>query len=850
MLDREREIFEAAIELEPNRRVDYVLDACRGDAALEDRLRRLLAAHARAENSASNLVSPPAPKRLEDPLTIDNFRILERVGEGGMGVVYLAEQTEPVRRRVALKIIKLGMDTKEVIARFKSERQALALMNHPNIARILNAAATEEGRPYFVMEYVKGIAITDYCDKMRLSIDRRLELFIDVCLAVQHAHQKGVVHRDIKPSNILVSEEGGQPVPKVIDFGVAKATDQRLTEMTLHTRHGFLIGTPQYMSPEQAEMSPLDIDTRSDVYSLGAVLYELLTGLQPLEFDTATCTHAEMQFAIRNAEPVRPGTRLRKLHRDQAVPIAQLRSTNVEPLIKKLRGELGWITGKALEKSPARRYQAAQMLAEDIQRYLQHNPVLAREPSALYRVGKFVRRHAAGVSATVLSFTVIVVLVAFYTYQLTQERNRASRQAATLEQVDRFLIGLFEVSDPGEARGNTITARELLDRGAQRVAEELRDQPEVQASLMYTIGEIYVKLGLYEEAEPLLNDSLSMRREAFGDEHPDVASSLDALGYLLESAGDYDAAEPLLREALNVRTKVMGEEHASVSISLNNLALLLGRMGKFEESERLHLRALDISRRLYGDEHVSVASDLTNLAFLLTAQGRLPEAESYARDALSMQRRLRGEEHPEVASALNNLASVMVYQGDYEAAKPLFLETLELQRKLLGDKHPDVATLINNIGVVHLRDGDYRTAETRLREALALRLEVLGDTHPDIAGSLSNLARALDGAGNAEEAVPLFERAIRIYADALGSDHWRVSNARGDYGITLTTLGRYAQAEEHLLAALAGLELVMGSSHERTQKTVTGLVRLYEAWGRADQAAEYRGRLVEDGETN
>ncbi len=843
--ESERAIFDSAIELPPGERSAFVHGACSGDEQLEARLNRLIEAHVRAEEAASRLI-PAAHALPDDPEWIDAYRILERIGEGGMGVVYMAEQSEPVRRRVALKIIKLGMDTKEVIARFESERQALALMNHPNIARILDAAATAEGRPYFVMEYVRGITITEYCDKMRLDIDQRLALFVDVCQAVQHAHQKGVVHRDIKPTNILVCEEEGRAVVKVIDFGVAKATDQRLTDKTLHTRFGFLIGTPQYMSPEQAEMTPLDVDTRSDVYSLGALLYELLTGVQPLDFDTKGAGPAELQAAIRDIVPAPPEARLRKLPRQELESIAASRSASPQTLARKLASELGWITAKALEKSPGRRYQAAQMLAEDVNRYLQHEPVLARVPSPFYRIGKFVRRHAIGVGMSVVAFTAIVGMTVFYTYQLALERDRANRQAETLAQVDRFLVDLFEVSDPGEARGETITAREVLDRGAERIADELRGQPEIQAKLMHTIGEIYVKLGLFDAARPLLQESLEMRRRAFGDVHEDVALSLDSLGYLLENMGDYDGAKPLLRESLAINMALFGERDAEVSVSLNNFALLLTRMGEFDEAERLHLQALDISRKVFGDEHKSVASDLMNLGFLYTAQGRLDEAERHSQEALDMQRRLLGDDHPDVLGALNNLASVMFYKGDYQAAEALFNETLTLQREVLGESHPTVVTTMNNLGVVRLRLKDFATAEPMFRESLRLRRQVLGNDHPDVASSIGNLARAIDGRGDAEAAWPLFEEAIALLRGSLGDDHWRVASVRTDYGASLAGLGQFDRAEAQLLDAHRNLEAGMGSDNERTREALTALVDLYDAWGRPEPAARYRSQLATD----
>jgi non-specific serine/threonine protein kinase/serine/threonine-protein kinase len=406
---------------------------------------------------------------------IGNYRILEQVGAGGMGEVYRAEQSEPIRRTVALKIIKRGMDTKEVITRFEAERQALALMDHPSIARVFDAGSTPRGRPYFAMEYVKGIPITTYCDEHKLSMRARLELFIQLCEGVQHAHQKAIIHRDLKPSNVLVTIQDDKPVPKIIDFGVAKATAQKLTEKTMYTALGEMIGTPEYMSPEQAALTGEDIDTRTDVYALGVILYELLAGALPFEpTELRKAGFEGIIRMIREQDPVRPSSRVGTLGAREAV-VAHARRTLPGRLTSRLRGDLDWITMRALEKDRTRRYGSPAELAADVRRHLRHEPVLAGPPSAAYRTRKFVRRHTLGVGVATAGVLVLVGFAATMTVQanrIAHERDRADQEAETSDRVSEFLVSVFNVSDPGEARGNTIRAREVLDNGALRIQRE------------------------------------------------------------------------------------------------------------------------------------------------------------------------------------------------------------------------------------------------------------------------------------------------------------------------------------------------------------------------------------------
>jgi eukaryotic-like serine/threonine-protein kinase len=677
--------------------------------------------------------------------SVGPYRLLHLVGEGGMGEVWLAEQMRPIYRQVALKIIKAGMDTAHVIARFEAERQAVALMAHPAIAQVFDAGATPQGRPFFAMEYVRGEPITTYCDRHRLTTRARIDLFLQVCDGVQHAHQKGIIHRDLKPSNILVTVVADRAAPKIIDFGVAKATTHTLTERTLYTEFGALVGTPEYMSPEQADASGLDVDTRTDVYALGVVFYELLTGALP--FDARTLREKpleEIRRTIREIDPPRPSTRVT---RGEAEARPRAASNGVRPSASELRGDLDWITMRALEKDRTRRYGSASDLAADLRRHLDHLPVVASPPSAPYRLGKFVRRHRIGVAAAA-TLTVVVIAFAFamaiQTRRIARERDRANQAAAAAKNVSEFLVGLFKGSDPRRSRGKALTAREILDNGARDLEQRLVDQPQSQARLEATVGDVYTSLGAYAAAESLLRKALDTQTRILGPNNPETLDMMNALANVYWFQGRYRDAEPLYRAALEGRRRVLGSNHRSTLRVAFDLASLYMQEKRWDESEQLQLQTLETQRRVLGDEDPDTLSSMNNLASYYWSRKRSAEAEPLYRKILELRQRLLGPDHPDTLLSMHNLASNENVVGHYAEAERLFIAALDAERRVLGPSHPQTAGTISALGRLYLKQKRYDEAEPLLLEAYRIDTGALGPDHSRTRELVTNLVELYD----------------------------------------------------------------------------------------------------------
>ena len=738
-------------------------------------------------------------------VVIGPYHLLERIGQGGMGEVWLAEQKHPVRRRVALKLIKAGMNTREIVTRFESERQALALMDHPAIAKVFDAGSTPQGMPYVVMEYVAGVPITEYCDKHRLAMNERLELFVQVCSGVQHAHQKAIIHRDLKPSNILVTQVDGKPVPKIIDFGVAKAISQRLTAETMFTHAGALIGTPEYMSPEQANSGSEDIDTRSDVYSLGVVLYELLVGALPLDLtEIRDQAFFELLRRIREEDAPRPSTKLRTSSEHSSVA-ARNRGTEPAELDEQLKGDLDSIALKALEKERSRRYSSPSDLAGDIERYLHNEPVLAVPPSLAYRSGKFVRRHRLAVAASAIVALAVFGLIASLVIgsaRVARERDRANREAQAAERVSDFLVGAFAISDPDESRGNKITAREVLDKGARQIETDLAGQPALQARLMSTMGKVYEGLGLYEPARQLLDKAIGLQKKTLGPDHQETLASQRMLARILQYQAQYPAAEKLYSETLQKQERFLGSDAMDALRTKANLGSLYNEQGRYADAEKLlsetvkattqasgqnspetmsalhslaiaydgerqYAKEADIWEELYrlrsqtlGPDHPDTVNSMQNLAYVYYKVGKAAEAEKLQRQGLEIGRRVLGNDHPSVLLAIGNLANTLLSEGKPAEAEPLQREALEGRRRILGPNHPETQYAIANLANILSAQKRHREAEALYREALQGEIRVLGDNHPEIAFAWYNLATVEAVQGKRNDALGDLQKAI------------------------------------------------------------------------------------------
>jgi serine/threonine protein kinase/Tfp pilus assembly protein PilF len=771
---------------------------------------------------------------------IDRYRTVRKIGEGGMGEVWLAEQTEPVRRRVALKLIKAGMNSREIVARFESERQAIALMEHPAIAKVLDAGSTPDGAPYFVMEYVAGVPIHVYCDNHRLSIGERLDLFIDVCEGVQHAHQKAIIHRDLKPSNILVAEIDGRPGPKIIDFGVAKALAQRLSAATMFTQIGALLGTPQYMSPEQALSSGEDIDTRTDVYALGAILYELLAGALPLE--PGKMRLDEFLHRLQTDDPVKPSTRIRAEGGARSTEVAGRRRSEPVALTRELRGDLDSIVLKALEKDRSLRYGSPSDLAADIRRYLRHDPVLAVPPSTGYRARKFARRYRTAL-ATSSAFALVLLAASAFSIR---ESVRANREAAVAQAVSDFLQNdlLAQASSsrqggPSAKPDPELKVRTVLDRAAARLVGKFDGQPEVEASIRDTVGRTYLELGLFPEARQQLERALELHRRALGSSHPKSVRAVSRLGRAVWLQGNYGEAEALLSRALEMQRKALGAEHPDTLDSAHNLGIVSFLQGKYAQAEAQYRNAAEMRGRVLGQDHPDTLRSRINLAMTLAAQGKHAEAESFQRENLEMARRLFGPEHPDTLKIMNNLANVYQGRGNYARAEALSAETLEIRRRVLGPEHPETLGSMNNLAVKYDAQGKYEQAGALFKQTLDIQRRVVGPEFPDTLKSMGNLAAIYLAQGRYAEAEALLVETIGIDRRVFGPEHPESLLSMNKLADVYSKEGRQAEAEALFLRTLDTQRRVLGPEHPDTLSTLSDLIFMYQHSGRYAPAETY-----------
>jgi serine/threonine protein kinase len=745
---RARDLFEAAVELKSSE-IPVFLDAACGD---DEDLRREVAVLLAIDGELKRAAAPPPVLK-----NVDHFRVLELVGEGGMGEVWEAEQTSPVHRRVALKLVKWGMDTREVLARFEAERQALAWMNHPAIAAVYEAGSTEEGRPYFAMEFVDGESITSYCDENRLAINARLRLFLEVCEGVQHAHHKGVIHRDLKPSNVLVTKKDGVAAPKIIDFGVAKAIERPLTDRTLATELGHWIGTPEYMSPEQAGAGGDDIDTRSDVYSLGVLLYELLAGRPPL--DTTGVRDSdfdELRRRIREEEPPRPSTLVTRSGSVSAESAAR-RCTDVPGLRRALRGDLDWIVLKALEKDRSRRYGSPAELSADIDRHLRNEPVLARPPSAPYRLGRYIRRNRVTVTASILVTVSLVTAVIGTTHGLIRTRI----EAETARRVSGLLESMILELNPRSRMGYASTPREIVDRTVEKIQAELGDQPLEVARLMTALGVAYEGFGEFELARPLIEQSAAIRESLLGRDHLDYAESLSHLGNLMADIGEDETARRYHAEALKIRERLCAPGDPALVNSLERMMIAVYWLGDCDT-------AVSLGKRIF--EQVDPAAiagrpDLETAVVTTGTAARLCGDLELAQEMLELSEvvkgRFSGPENLGMARSLLNYAGFLDGMGRPDEALPHALRGLELWERLDGPRDRAYAVGLDNVAAILLHLGRLEAAAGLYDRAIRLA-RATDFSAPIMHHVLYNSACALAGLGRTDEALAYLEEAVDL----------------------------------------------------------------------------------------
>ncbi len=821
-----KELCHLALDRQAGERAAFLAEACSEDESLRREVESMLARMTTEGISDGPIweklgvgspLSDDAGRRI--PASVGRYRILRVLGEGGMGVVYEAEQDQP-RRVVALKVIKPGLAGSEFLRRFERESEALARLHHAGIAQIYEAGTADTGfgpQPYFAMEFIRGAPLREYAQSHHLNTRQRLELVAKVCDAVEHAHQRGIIHRDLKPGNILV-EETGQP--KILDFGVARVTDSDL-QATRQTDVGQLIGTLAYMSPEQVMADPLELDTRSDVYALGVILYELLADRLPYQLSHQL---HEAVRAIREEDPAK-----------------------LSSISRAYRGDVETIAAKALEKDKTRRYASAAALAADIRRYLADEPITARPASTTYQLRKFARRHKALVMATGAVFAVLVAGIIVSTI----EAIRARRAEQTAQAVNDFLQNdlLAQASASTQASPSTkpdpdLKVRTALDRAAARIGGKFKGQPGPEAAIRDTIGRTYQELGLYPEAQMQLEQALDLHRRTVGPRDARTLETMRRLGQNAELQGKYSQAEALLSQSLAIQRGVLGSEHPSTLASMYSLATVYKGEGKYPQAEVLHSQVLEIRRRVLGPEHPDTLASMNSLAVVYYNEGKLAEAGALYHQALEIKRRVLGPDHPDTLNSMNNLAIVYYDEGNYPQAEALHSQVLELRRRALGPDHPDTLASMQNLANVYDDEGKHAQAEALLSRAVEIERRILGAEHPSTLSSMTSLASVFDDEGKYQRAEMLFSQTLEIKERVLGPEHSETLVCQGGLAGSYAHLGNYVKAETLFNQGLATAKRVLGPEHPWTLSYLSGLSSLYQGQGKYALAQTYAAQAL------
>ncbi len=829
---RVEQIFAAAVDLDADARRRLLARECDGDEELLSELEGLFAADQRSAllsevvaDAAAELVTER--ETLADGHRLGSWLVTGQLGEGGMSVVYRARRADAqFHKQVALKVLKRGMDSDEILRRFQVEREILARLEHPNIARLLDAGTTRDGLPYFVMELVEGVPIDLFCDRKRLGIDQRLRLFSEVCGAVAHAHRNLVVHRDLKPSNVLGTEDGG---PRLLDFGIAELLDPERSPLSGEiTAAPLRLLTPGYASPEQ--VSGGAVTTASDIYSLGVMLYQLLCGRRPYRLTGRSS--GEIEKAILEQAPQRPSTALSRAEENgqtaTAAAVAGERGLDARGLQRRLQGDLDTVVLHTLHKEPTARYPSVEHLVDDLERYRRRQPVTARRPSFGYRAGLFLRRHRLGASVAAAATLVLIAFVAaliFQTLRLEREQEASERRLRLAEEVKEFLIDLFPVAGP-QQDGARLTARQLLDRGAARATADHDHPPAVRAARLETVGRVYQRLGLYRQAEPLLEESLEQVRASAGRRSAEYAASLNRLAILRVQQGDFEQAEPLFRDTLEVRRHLFGPRHPLIAASLNNLALLHQDHGDFFGAEPLYRQALAMDTALEGPDALSTLADKANLGLLLYDLGDYPAAEELLREVITRREAHDGPAHEDIAEPLTYLAMTLTEEGFHREAEGLLERALTIVHASFGRDHPEAARVLAPMAELERARGNLTLAEKLHRQALALRLQRLTDEHPEVTSNVTALARVLLDAGRPGEAEPLFQRVIEIARRTERAERPDAARALTGLGRLRLEAGDARRARPLLNEAAAILERSLPEEHPRRRALVTLLANV------------------------
>ena len=859
---RARTLFEAAIDRPPEERARFLEQACGDDSELRRAIATLLEADAKAgdflaqpvlhrpQNPAGSesaaVTAGAAGPPCETPETIGPYRVVRRVGQGGMSTVYLALRDEDAfHRRVVVKVVRAGMESEEILARLRRERQILAGLDHPHIARLLDGGATGDGLPYFVLEYVDGLPIDRFCDQNRLTVGERLGLFLKVCAAVHCAHQNLVVHRDLKPSNILVTPDG---TPKLLDFGIAKLLNPELAAASEPTAAWLRLLTPHYASPEQVQGAP--VTTASDVYSLGVLLYELLTGHLPYRFESRS--PREIERILTTQIPPQPSivvTRPAEPRDGKDPPpapeaIGHARRSDPKRLCRRLTGDLDSIVLKALRSSPQQRYASAAQLAEDLDRYRRRLPVRARQGDWRYRAGKFLRRHRLAATATAALLLVLsgfVFALVIQAAHLTRERDRAEREHEQKNQVLALLQEVFQVADPDRGGGARLTVREALDLAEPLLARRLAGQPLIRAELLHAAGVIYANLGAYERARRRLEEALSIRSGHLGPSHLDAAATRSALALVLVNIGEDAAAERQARAAVAAIRAQVGDQPSRLVPALNALAEVLCVGGGYDRAEPVAREAAELARRLEkpGSE---LARALGYLAQVASAAQNLNLATDLYRESVDRMQDALGDDHPALIVPLNNLGSSLRKEGRLDDAEHTFYEVLTLQQRHLGETHPGLATTYNNLSAVASNRDDHAVAAALLEQAVTVARSAERIDPDNLVFFERRLAESWIKVGRADDGVRAFRDGLPRWRSLLGTDHWLIADAESRLGAALTELGRFDEAEPLLVNAYQRL-LVNSKSRRRQSAALERLTAHYERRGQLDQIARFEALL-------